>query len=409
MSFEFALAVVAIAALANIALVAVRGDPLPIPFRRATRTSTTTGDDHEPEDAASADPELRPAAVQRVVRVATWLFLFAATTIVSASGLWPERQGMVLGLLAFGAMYQLLLHDVLAARVPEVLLHASEGALAIAFAGFLVGLTGGTSSPFFFAFPLIAGGAAVLVAPSAALVLTGSAAATYLVAVAGADGLPLTTTSLAAIAVNLIALTLLAYVGVAIGREQAHAREHAFRLATVDTLTGLRTRAHLFNAMERELIRSERTRRSFCLLMLDLDDLKRVNDQHGHLVGDAALKAAGEVIGAGIRRIDTGARYGGDEFVVLLPETDATGGWVLAEKIRRDVADLRLTASGRRVAMSVSVGLVTFPSDGDTIGELLERADSAMYESKRSGRDRVTGVPVMDPDARRTGVPGRPV
>ena len=186
----------------------------------------------------------------------------------------------------------------------------------------------------------------------------------------------------------------------AIGREQRRAREDANRLATIDPLTGLRTRPYLFGALERELARSQRTGRAFCLLMIDLDDLKVINDRHGHLAGDRALRLVGDVVRAGTRLIDTGARFGGDEFVVLLPETDPTGGWVLAEKIRRGVAEAGLDLDGVHVGTSVSVGLVSCPQDGESLGELLERADEAMYRSKRAGRDRTTGVPVMDEASR---------
>jgi len=219
--------------------------------------------------------------------------------------------------------------------------------------------------------------------------------------------------SLALLAIAVLTGVALAAT-MALRREQRRAREAAFRYATVDALTGLRTRAYLFTALERELARSERTGRGFCLLMIDLDDLKGVNDRYGHLVGDRALRSVGEVIGDGIRRIDTGARFGGDEFVVLLPETDPTGGWVLAEKIRRGVAEAGITVDGEQIPTSVSVGLVTYPGEAATIDELLERADEAMYRSKRSGRDRVTGVPVMDAEGTQAeGAPaggrGRPV
>jgi diguanylate cyclase (GGDEF)-like protein len=260
-------------------------------------------------------------------------------------------------------------------------------------------LTGGAASPFFFAFPLIVVGAAIVVTPSVTLALTACAAVAYLAAVIVAGPPALPAAALTMVGVNLTALGLLAYVGMAVGREQRRVREEALRRASVDELTGLRTRTFLFSALERELARSQRTGRRFCLLMIDLDELKAINDRHGHLQGDRALRAVGDVIRGGIRRIDTGARFGGDEFVVLLPETDPTGGWVLAEKIRQGVAASPLLIDGAPVITSVSVGVVTCPDDGETIDELLERADAAMYRSKRAGRDRVTGVPVMGADA----------
>jgi diguanylate cyclase (GGDEF)-like protein len=127
------------------------------------------------------------------------------------------------------------------------------------------------------------------------------------------------------------------------------------------------------------------------MLMLDLDDLKPVNDRFGHQAGDRLLKAVAETIRQTVRFTDAAARYGGDEFVVLLPETDPAGGYVVGEKLRRDIAAVTLHAADRRVRSTVSVGLVTYPDDGTTIEQLVEAADVAMYESKRRGKNRIVG------------------
>jgi diguanylate cyclase (GGDEF)-like protein len=131
--------------------------------------------------------------------------------------------------------------------------------------------------------------------------------------------------------------------------------------------------------------------RGFTMLMLDLDDLKPVNDTFGHQWGDRLLKAIADVVRRTIRFTDAAARYGGDEFVVLLPETDAAGGYVVAEKLRRDIAALTLHAASRNVRSSISVGLVVYPDDGSTIEQLVSAADVAMYEAKRRGKNRIVG------------------
>ena len=215
----------------------------------------------------------------------------------------------------------------------------------------LIALTGGAMSPFAFTLALIVVGAAIVVTPEATLLLTAGAGADYLAAMAidartrprrrpSSRSRPRASTS------SPCAWSRTS--GMAIGREQRRAREDANRQATEDPLTGLRTRPYLFAALDREVDRSRRTGRSFCLLMIDLDDLKTINDGVGHLHGDRALRLVGDVVRNGIRRIDTGARFGGDEFVVLLPETDPTGGWVLAEKIRQGVAEAELSVDGVR-------------------------------------------------------------
>ena len=208
----------------------------------------------------------------------------------------------------------------------------------------------------------------------------------------------------ATVGVNLTALILLAYAAMVIAREQRRTRDAAIRLSTVDPLTGLFNRSFFFAAVGREIARCARSGRGFCLLMMDLDDLKAINDRLGHFQGDRVLRGVGEVIAAGVRRIDTAARYGGDEFVVLLPETDPTGAFVLAEKIRLGVNELALDLPDV-THPSISIGVVSYPGDGKTADELMISADNAMYTSKRAGKDRVTGVsvPVHDDRGRRSG------
>ncbi len=416
------LALVMVALLANLALVvasAGRFDAAgPGDAAEAIGPVPTTGRATDPAGTSSswavqARSDLRPAALDWVIHIGTWVFLFATTIIVAVSGLWVEREAVILLVLAAAAVTTVMVHVLTRRWVSGPWQRAIGGLIRVGFGGLLVALTGGALSPFFFALPLLVVGAAVVVRPSVTLALTACAGVVYLAAVIAANAISgtgdLSSLALATAGVNLTALCLVAYVGMAIGREQRRAREVANRRATVDPLTGLRTRPFLFDALERELARSQRTGRGFCLLMIDLDDLKAVNDRYGHLVGDRALRLVGDVILAGIRRIDTGARFGGDEFLVLLPETDATGGWVLAEKIRQGVAEGGLTAEGVALPASVSIGIAVFPYDGESVGELLEHADAAMYGAKRSGRERGAGIAVMDVSSEREGDRVNPV
>ena len=153
-----------------------------------------------------------------------------------------------------------------------------------------------------------------------------------------------------------------------IARAQRRTRDAAIRLSTVDSLTGLFNRTFFFAAIEREIARSARSGRGFCLLMMDLDELKSINDRVGHFHGDRVLRGVGEVITLGVRQIDTAARYGGDEFVVLLPETDPTGAFVLAEKIRLGVRSMAVELPVGSPQPSLSIGVVAYPDDGRTAG-----------------------------------------
>jgi diguanylate cyclase (GGDEF)-like protein len=350
-----------------------------------------------------------PGAYDRVVRIVSWVFILATSTIVAVTGLWQGTQPAIFALLAAAGLFVLVVHDLLPTGALGTAKFVLEGSVAITLATLLVVLTGREQSPFFFTFPLIVGGAALVVSPRITFGLAAAACIAYLFAIAppGSGGLPPPT--IAIVGINITALILLAYVAMVIAREQRRARDAAIRLSTIDPLTGLFNRTFFFAAVEREIARSARSGRGFCLLMMDLDELKQINDRAGHFFGDRVLRGVGEVIRSGGRRIDTAARYGGDEFVVLLPETDPTGAYVLAEKIRLGVAELRVDVAGSMIQPSVSIGVVSYPDDGRTSDELMITADSSMYRSKRAGKNRVTGVPVMDQAAMARGAAGESI
>jgi diguanylate cyclase (GGDEF)-like protein len=360
--------------------------------RRAAENAAVVGAPGESPDGVP------PQAYDRVVRIVAWSFLLAVTVMVAVTGLWPEAQTTIFALVALAGLFVLVVHDLLPSDALGPAKYVLEGSVAVTFATLLVLLTGGIDSPFFFSFPLIVGGAALVVPPTVTGLLTVVAGIGYsLAVVAAAPPGPLSPITVTTLAVNITALVLLAFVGMVIAREQRRARDAALRLSTIDPLTGLFNRSFFFAAVEREIARSARSGRGFCLLMMDLDELKLINDRHGHFHGDRVLRAVGEIVRAGVRRIDTAARYGGDEFVVVLPETDPTGAYVLAEKIRLGVADLDLAIPNSNLRPSLSIGVVAYPGDGRTSDELMIAADAAMYRSKRSGKNRVTGVETPAP------------
>jgi two-component system cell cycle response regulator len=164
------------------------------------------------------------------------------------------------------------------------------------------------------------------------------------------------------------------------------AKERAF----VDDVTGVYNARYLFTALDHEIRRAERYGSQISLLFLDVDRFKTVNDQHGHLVGSRTLRRLAEVLGTCIRQVDTLARYGGDEFTILLVDTGLEAGLAIAERIRAAVAGNRFEARGRDgLRVSVSVGVAAYPAHGTTPETLLDVADKAMYRAKSLGRDRV--------------------
>jgi diguanylate cyclase (GGDEF)-like protein len=351
----------------------------------------------EVDRAAGAPSPTDPGTQDRMIRVVSWAFLMAVAVIAAASGVWAASLPAIVILVAITGEGMVVLHDILPATRLRTLRGPLQAILAIGFASSLVALTGGLESPFTFTFPLIVGAGALLAAPRAAVILTLVAAGSYLVA--GLIGSPNPGTGpVVQLLVNLTGIFLLAFVGASVGREQRRARDAAIRLSSVDSLTGLFNRSFFFTGLERELARGDRSGRAFCLVMLDLDDLKTINDRSGHHAGDQVLRGVADIIRSRIRKIDVAARYGGDEFVILLPETDPTGGWVFAEKIRQMVAEQG--TPGLEPSPTISTGVVSYPADGRTADALVISADRAMYTSKRAGKNRVAranGVPANVP------------
>ena len=161
---------------------------------------------------------------------------------------------------------------------------------------------------------------------------------------------------------------------------------------TSDPVTALHTRGQLQLVLRQELMRSIRFGRPLSILMIDLDGMKAVNDSLGHQAGDRFLRAVGQAIVRTSRRSDFAARFGGDEFVVVLPETDGAGASVIASVLQRRVADVRIARDSRVISGSASVGSATYPEDGATEAELLANADRQMYMAKVRRRGAQAGV-----------------
>jgi diguanylate cyclase (GGDEF)-like protein len=159
--------------------------------------------------------------------------------------------------------------------------------------------------------------------------------------------------------------------------DNLHLFRDTHRLAVTDPVTGLANDRHLIDSLEVEMQRTGRTGRPFALLLFDLDGLKKINDQFGHQVGTCALCRAADVLRSHSRAIDTGARHGGDEFALILPETTDQG----AQEVLNRVCD-RITNDGMQPTISLSAGLAIYPRDGDTAETLLFAADRALYRMK---------------------------
>ncbi len=171
--------------------------------------------------------------------------------------------------------------------------------------------------------------------------------------------------------------------------QEANARLEA--LATTDPLTGLQNPRAIVAALDQELERSQRYGRSCALLFLDIDHFKALNDGFGHAAGDSALHEFGNVTRQCLRGIDTLGRWGGEEFVALLPETDEATALEIAERVRAAVAAHSFSAGGGAY-VTCSLGVAVYPDDADSLSELVEAADKAMYAAKRLGRNQARSI-----------------
>jgi diguanylate cyclase (GGDEF)-like protein len=175
--------------------------------------------------------------------------------------------------------------------------------------------------------------------------------------------------------------------GIAI--QNARRYEEAKHLATHDSLTGVYTRHHFFELAHREYERSLRYQRPLALIMLDLDGLKQINDEYGHQAGDQALQVLAQICKSALRQVDLIGRYGGDEFIILLPETELMKAVRAAERVRERANQAVIQNHQGAVRISVSLGVAALESDVESFEALVDRADQAQYAAKENGKNQV--------------------
>src|SRR5215467_7521309 len=173
--------------------------------------------------------------------------------------------------------------------------------------------------------------------------------------------------------------------------------QRLLQMATSDSLTGLFNRGYVDDRLAMELSRAQRYDKPLTLAVLDADHFKALNDTHGHAAGDVVLKNLAELLRASFRQSDTTGRYGGEEFVVILPETDIETARRKVETLRETIAitGIALPAGKQTVRVTVSAGLASYPEDGEDAAELFATADERMFQAKHAGRNRVVAAPTM--------------
>ncbi len=162
------------------------------------------------------------------------------------------------------------------------------------------------------------------------------------------------------------------------------------RLSTFDPLTNIYNRRFINGFMIQEIERSKRSYKKFSIVICDIDDFKKINDIHGHLSGDIVLKSVSQLITNTIRHLDVVGRYGGDEFMIILPEASGQTASHIVDRIRFNIGSLEIPVlKNKKVKVTASFGIATFPEDGISPDDLLIASDERLYKTKSSGKNKV--------------------
>jgi diguanylate cyclase (GGDEF)-like protein len=191
--------------------------------------------------------------------------------------------------------------------------------------------------------------------------------------------------------IEQICLIIYDVTDVATNRHQLQAANQELqRLSSTDRLTGLFNRGHWEEMLRQDYARHRRYERNAALVMFDIDHFKKINDSYGHQAGDAVIQQTAELVRQCARDSDIAGRYGGEEFVVLLPDTDSEGAMTFAERLRQSIEAHEVVHEGRSIRFTVSLGIADLSEPTNGYAQLIERADNALYSSKASGRNQVT-------------------
>ncbi len=197
-----------------------------------------------------------------------------------------------------------------------------------------------------------------------------------------------------------ILVCLVAYIALAHLKMEDELRASLHDAAYRDSLTGLYNRRYVFNIFRAELNKYQRYSDPFSVMLIDADHFKQINDQHGHCAGDAALKAIAEACNESVRDTDVGGRFGGEEFIILLPHTQAEAAAVVAERIRNAVLQNTVYWEGEKLDVRLSLGIAGAGLHADGFDDLLAAADRALYAAKDGGRNRTVIADVAPHRAR---------
>jgi diguanylate cyclase (GGDEF)-like protein len=329
----------------------------------------------------------------RTIAEIEWLLLILVLVYLVAGGAGEEGRTAITMALFFFAAFILGLHYVHFFRQETRLKLGLEAAVMIIFITWVVWYAGGVRSPLLnlYLLPVIA----------SALILGKAATFVEMVAIAlcfmALQYEPHTRNFLnlaywGGLLTLLAPVVLVAYITTMLSADIRFAVDKIKRVSDTDDLTGLYNMRAFSAIVHRAFKQSVRHSHPLSIVMIDCDNLKGVNDTHGHEAGNRMLQEAVRCIRAELRGSDVLARFGGDEFIALLPETEGKGAREMGERIRRAIEAATLNVRGGDLGTTVSVGVSSFPADGSQLEVVMDKADKAMYRAKQQGRNRVVAA-----------------
>jgi len=268
---------------------------------------------------------------------------------------------------------------------------AIETWVMIAFITFILLETGAIESPLLNLYLLVIITCAITMGKLMTLLEVGLIAACYLFMGYELYGASIfSPEAFTVLSIEFAPFLLVAYVTTMLASDVTKAKKKIALLSHTDDLTSLLNMRAFNLIMDKEIASASRYKNPFTVLMIDMDGLKAINDQHGHMTGSRMIENVGNIISSCVRSSDVLARYGGDEFVLLMPNTSAEDSRIVSERIRAVIDNTSFDVNGNHVTASVSIGIASFPDTVLDAGGVIDKADEALYSSKKSGKNRVT-------------------
>ncbi|MEY4642925.1 MAG: hypothetical protein RLZZ227_2919 [Pseudomonadota bacterium] len=295
--------------------------------------------------------------------------------------------GLVASMIGF-ALFVLGFHYLNASARPKRWKLALETWVMILFITWVIWNTGGISSPLMNLYLLVITISAITLGKVVTLLEIALIGAFYFY-IASSDDQTYTYAEFSQLMIYFSPFVLVAYVTTLLVADLQKGRSLFKELADTDDMTHLLNKRSFMPLLKHAANEAVEDSHSLTVMMIDADNLKEINDQYGHQAGDKLIMTVAQAIGECLRTTDIVCRYGGDEFVAMLPKVDPDKAYELGERLRKAVSNTSFDIGGRRIGATVSIGIATYPMQVADVSQLMEKADESLYLSKRTGRNRV--------------------